>query len=146
MIPEDHTDPSTSVCGSYYRRVIDKSINQGDSITFNFDTFENTNPNQKCSLNLYNGERKLADATQKPVPIKRTNDNSFEMNCDDDNKVVIPAGIDYQILTFQWVYKVDNKDEYHYCADIYLKDGVTNQKFYSKEAAQKWLDEVGKNR
>lgn len=95
---------------------------------------------------MYNGERKLADATQKPVPIKRTNDNSFEMNCDDDNKVVIPAGIDYQILTFQWVYKVDNKDEYHYCADIYLKDGVTNQKFYSKEAAQKWLDEVGKNR
>lgn len=142
MTAEEYPDPDNMPCGYYYRRVIDKQLKPADVFTVNFDTFDN-NQSQECFLNLYNGEKKLSDATQKPVPLKRIGEQGVGMSCTEDNRISVPEGLDYQILTIQWVWRV-NQQNYYYCADLYVKEGTIQQKFYSREAAQKWLDEISK--
>lgn len=140
-MPEDFPDPDNLICGTYYRRVLDKQLTPTDTFVVDFDTFDN-NQNQQCFVNLYNGEKKLTDPSQKPLAMQRVGETGIDMSCTEQNRIGVPAGLDYQILTIQWVWKVE-KQNYYYCADIYVKSDTTNQKFFSKEAAQKWLDDIG---
>lgn len=114
----------------------------GDKIEVDFDTFDETNaPDMKCYLTMYNGEKPLNDITQVPVALKKDGNQNTEMDCVGENKVIIPSGLNYQILTLQWKL-IQGGSAYHYCSDLYVIEGTQNQKFFSKSNAQEYLDDI----
>ena len=138
-------DPKDSICGTFYRRVIDKSVKPGATLTFRFDPYQDNDDStdMQCFANLYNGHYSLSSTEQKPVALTRAdNNNSTVFDCRNDNKVVLPKDISFQIMTVQWIWRIQGQD-YRYCSDLYVKDGVSNQVYFTKESAQEHIDGIG---
>lgn len=114
----------------------------GDTFVLNFDVFESDLNDMQCQAYMFNGELRLNNANQKPVALKSEDKANGKLSCVDANTIKVPTDIEYQILTVQWIWKY-NGEEFKYCADIYVSEGVKNQKFFSKQSAQDYLDSIG---
>lgn len=141
----EQPDPKDSICGVFYRRVIDKQVKSGSKVTFRFDPFQEDedSTDMQCFATLYNGQLDLHSTLQKPVTLRRADNNSTQFDCRNENEVIIPQDIQFQILTVQWIWRIGG-ESYRYCADLYVKEGVSNQAFFNKEAAQEHLDDLGR--
>ena len=134
------TTTDQGICGYYYRRVIDQSVLPGEVIIVDFNTMNNVKQaGDTCTLTLFNGQVALSSASQTPISMKVVGSETVGMNCVDPNKVRIPENLSFQILTLQWTWNTNGK-RFNSCADVYVKSGTTNQKFFAKTDAQAYLD------
>ena len=142
--PGDQPDPINSICGLYYRRVIDKQVKPGSRVTFRFDPYQedDDSTDMQCFGYIYNGQLDLNSAEQKPIPLMREDSNSTALDCRNENYVIVPKDIQFQILTVQWIWRINGGD-YRYCADLYVNEGISNSAFISKETAQERIDDLG---
>ena len=117
----------------------------GQTIVFDFDTFEEVYDEKlmSCSLLLFNGEKSTDTLEQQPLEQTSLTTESKQFNCVKPNKVKVPDTLDFQILTYRFSFKIADKS-FNYCADMFVSQGTTNQKFFSLESAQTYLDELEK--
>ena len=129
----------------YTRRIIDDRVKLGQAIVFDFDTFEEVYDEKSmvCSVSLYNGEKPVESLEQKPIEQTSLATLSPFFNCVKPNKVLVPATLDFQILTYRFVFKMGDKT-FNYCTDMFVSQGTNNPKFFSLESAQAYLDELEK--
>lgn len=110
----------------------------------------------KCSLRLYNGEKKSSDFSAPEIIVPRGISNLdvngfFDCN-NSDYSIMIPENFECEICTFEWVWQKDpTKKEYRRsCADIYSIHKLSRQNganpqflmFSDQQKAQTFLDKT----
>ena len=110
---------------------------------FNFDTLDEIydDKTMQCNLYLYNGERKLEEILNKPLHLQSETTNSTKFDCVNSNSVIVPKILDFQILTFEFKIKLNDR-EFSYCSDLFTLNDGKNQKFVSQSSAQEYLDQL----
>lgn len=122
------------------------TVKPGEKIAIDFDRLEtSSSQDEKCYVNLYNGELKLDAPEQTKIPLQRidSKEGDFTFNCLYKEYIKIPE-TKRKILTLEYIYsRGENATaHYSYCADLYVFQAGSATQFSSKKQAQAYLDEL----